>query len=119
VLPITWWLWAYSPVWTVIREGQQSDIETYACRKFAPWLPISACVFGMATRSRTVWSSVVNMMMFGLLLAARVGSPRTSSPSSARQAMPATTSAPPRVIRGCAAGEAEAQPVSCPAINRP
>ena len=90
VLPMTPWLWAYCPVCTVTREGQQSDMETNACGKVAPAFPISACVFGMAIMSRTVWSSVVNMMMFGLLLAARDCSPRTSSASRVRQAMPET-----------------------------
>jgi hypothetical protein len=47
----------------------------------------------MAIMSRTVWSSVVNMMMFGLLLAARDSSPRTSSASRVRQAMPASNKA--------------------------
>ena len=64
-------------------------METNACGKVAPAFPISACVFGMAIMSRTVWSSVVNMMMFGLLLAARDCSPRTSSASRVKQAMPA------------------------------
>ena len=55
-----------------------------------PWLPISACVFGITAMSRNVWSSVVNMITLGLLLAARDFSPRASSASMARQAIPAS-----------------------------
>jgi hypothetical protein len=75
----------------VTREGQQSGIETYAVGKFAPWFPISSRVRGIAAMSRTVWSSVVSMITFGLLAAASERSPGISTVTAIRQArMPAT-----------------------------
>ncbi len=43
----------------------------------------------MKAMSLKVWSSVVNMITLGLLLAARELSPRTRNASSVRQAIPA------------------------------
>ena len=98
MFPITPWLWAYCPVWTVTREGQQSDIETYALLNGAPAAPISPCVCGIAAMSRTVSSSVVNMIMFGLVEAAREDSPRAITATAITHSNAATT-APALAVR--------------------
>ena len=94
MLPRILWLCACWPVWTVIREGQQSGKETYALSNVAPEPPTSSWVRGSASMSRTVWSSVTNRITFGFALAACDRSPlairvRVRAIASAARSAPA------------------------------
>ena len=59
------WLWAYWPVKSVERDGQQSEVLTMLLLKVTPAFPIRRRVLGRNRIVSAVWSSVISITILG------------------------------------------------------